>query len=764
MLRFKALHQKSLFFFIVIILITAIQTCLIAQDNSIQSSSKNIIVTDGSGNSYIAGNFKSASLKFGKTVLKNNGQSDIFLAKYDSHSKLVWAKNIGGINDEKLESLVVDPSGNCKITASSFSKDINIAGSYFKPVERGIVFNAEINSSGQTASTKIEKIIAKNSHALQKSLPKLVAIQKTTTDTSITIISPAFGESLKVGTRKVIQWDAQNVEYVLIELSLDNGSTWQPISTTSGYDFTYDWVVPDTISSACLIRISDYDNPEIANTSEQFSIYGKMKWAIQKTDYNSMLQGIYTSASNTTWAVGYNGLMETTNKGATWKARLSGYCLFDVFFLNAKGWAVGLNGTIFHTLDYGETWFEIPSGYNFRFEKIYFTDDLVGYILGSGYLLKTFDGGETWKILQPSEHVIQNMCFLNRDTGWVAGGEGTILKTTDGGKSWSYQQFNGVQYGTLSSVFFINDQVGWACGSGLEIPGGVILKTEDGGTSWEVQQSGVNNFIYSVKFTDSQNGWAVGDEGIMFNTTDGGSNWIEEGSGTLSDLYAVTLFGNDDGWVTGNDGIVLKYKPDSNVPVELTNFSADINNSAVQLNWSTATETNNKGFEIERGLSPTPSQREGAINTAWQKIGFVEGKGTTTDLSNYTFIDNLESISYNGNVSYRIKQIDFDGTCTYSKVISVNIGSTINDYSLSQNYPNPFNPSTVINYSIKNNEHVILKIYNMIGQEVAILVNEVKQPGKYSVNFNAANLASGTYVYSLTAGKYSQVKKMILVK
>ncbi len=398
---------------------------------------------------------------------------------------------------------------------------------------------------------------------------------KTSSDTSITIVSPASGEGLKVGTREVIQWNVQNIEYVLIELSLDNGATWKTITASDAYDFTYDWVVPDTFSSSCLIRISDYDNPEIADTSKQFSIYGKMKWAIQKTDYNSVLQAIYTSASNTTWAVGYNGLIETTNEGATWRARLSGYCLFDVFFLNANGWAVGLNGIIFHTDDYGETWYEVPSGYNFRLEKIRFTDDLVGYILGSGYLLKTFDGGETWTILQPTTHVIQNMCFLNRDTGWVAGNEGTILKTTDGGKSWNYQQFNGTEYGVLNSVFFIDDKNGWACGSGLDVSGGVILKTTDGGESWKLQHSGDNYFIYSVCFTDADNGWAVGDMGIMFSTTDGGSSWIKEGSGTLADLITVSLVGNNNGWVTGNDGVLLKYKPDSDVPVELIDFSAD---------------------------------------------------------------------------------------------------------------------------------------------------------------------------------------------
>ncbi len=136
----RPLQTKNLFSLILfMILFAAIQTNLIAQDNSTQSSNRNVIVTDGFGNSYVAGNFESATLKFGKTVLKNNGQSDIFLAKYDSHSKIIWAKNIGGKNNEKLESLVVDPSGNCKITVTSFSMNINIDGTNLTPEERGTI-------------------------------------------------------------------------------------------------------------------------------------------------------------------------------------------------------------------------------------------------------------------------------------------------------------------------------------------------------------------------------------------------------------------------------------------------------------------------------------------------------------------------------------------------------------------------------------------------------------------------------------------------
>ena len=746
----KTFQQKDFFALsLFLVLFSVLQLDLNAQSKSVQSSSqsssKNIILPDGLGNTYIAGNFNNPSLSFGKTILKNNGLTDIFLAKFDSHSKLIWAKNIGGQSEEKLESLSVDAAGNCIITASSFSSQISVAGNELTPSTRGIIFNAKINSSGQTTSSKIERQLAKNGNGIENSIKK-------SSNLSISIITPSLGDNLKVGTREVIKWSAENIEYVRLDLSLDNGATWQNISINEN-DFSYNWIVPDTISNTCLIRISDFDDPNNADTSEVFSIYGEMKWEMQSTNYNSVLQDVCISATNTTWAVGYNGLIETTNKGATWRARLSGYCLFDVFFLENRGWAVGLNGIIFYTLDYGETWFEISCGYNFRLEKVYFTDDLVGYMLGSGNLLKTSDGGETWILLNPTDHVIQNMYFLNRDTGWVAGGEGTILKTTDGGATWKYQQFNGVQYSTLSSIFFIDDKNGWSCGSGLDVKGGVILKTTDGGESWNLQQSGENSFIYSVCFTDINNGWAVGDMGIMFSTIDGGTSWIKEGSGTLSDLNAVSFKDNNEGWVTGNDGIVLKYAPENGLPVELTNFSASINSSNVELRWSTATELNNKGFEIERKISNT-----------WETIGFVNGKGTTTDLTNYQFADELKSLNQTSTVYYRLKQVDFDGTYSYSKEAAVNFNLIINDFSLQQNYPNPFNPSTSINFSIPQNQQVTLKIYDILGNEVATLLNEAKQAGKYSVDFNASNLASGTYIYSLISGNYSQVRKMILIK
>jgi hypothetical protein len=185
------------------------------------------------------------------------------------------------------------------------------------------------------------------------------------------------------------------------------------------------------------------------------------------------------------------------------------------------------------------------------------------------------------------------------------------------------------------------------------------------------------------------------------------------------------------------------------VPVELTAFTATAINGKVVLSWSTATETNNSGFQIER-----------KSNDTWQQIGFVPGSGTTTELRNYTYSDdNILS----GKYSYRLKQIDFSGKFEYSKVVDVEVGIP-SEYSLEQNYPNPFNPSTTINYSVKEKGLVTLKIFDVLGNEVKTLLNEEKEAGKYSVKLDASQIASGVYFYTLQAGEFISTKKMVLLK
>jgi hypothetical protein len=185
------------------------------------------------------------------------------------------------------------------------------------------------------------------------------------------------------------------------------------------------------------------------------------------------------------------------------------------------------------------------------------------------------------------------------------------------------------------------------------------------------------------------------------------------------------------------------------VPVELISFKGSAIGNEVTLNWITATELNNLGFEVQT--------RTGG---EYQTIGFVEGNGTTTESQSYSFTDkNIE----NGTYYYRLKQIDFDGTFEYSNEITIEVDIPVN-YFLSQNYPNPFNPTTTIKYSLAKEGLVTLRVFDLLGKEVTTLVNEHQQAGTFNANFDGSDLASGVYYYQLKSGDYSDVKKLMLTK
>ncbi len=192
-----------------------------------------------------------------------------------------------------------------------------------------------------------------------------------------------------------------------------------------------------------------------------------------------------------------------------------------------------------------------------------------------------------------------------------------------------------------------------------------------------------------------------------------------------------------------------------NIPVELTSFSAKVNDKNVVLSWVTATELNNHGFEIQRSLKSESGK------DVWSKIGFVEGNGNTTETHLYSFLDG--NIVRPGHYSYRLKQVDFDGKYAYSEVAEIDIKKPVT-YFLSQNYPNPFNPSTTIEFSTPERSHVSLKVYDVLGNEVATLVNGWMESTNHKVIFNADKLASGIYYYTLSAGSFTSTKKLILLK
>ncbi len=195
------------------------------------------------------------------------------------------------------------------------------------------------------------------------------------------------------------------------------------------------------------------------------------------------------------------------------------------------------------------------------------------------------------------------------------------------------------------------------------------------------------------------------------------------------------------------------------IPVELTNFTANVSDGKVNLAWETSSEINNQGFDVERCALSAECQ-------GWDNIGFVSGNGTTTETSDYNFIDEpIES----GLYSYRLKQIDFDGSFEYSSEVDVNF-IFANDFRLSQNYPNPFNPNTTIEYQIPQSSFVTIKVYDALGKEVVTLVNEEKPAGIHEINFSsveklhATSLPSGLYLYKIKAGNFEQTRKMLLLK
>lgn len=235
-------------------------------------------------------------------------------------------------------------------------------------------------------------------------------------------------------------------------------------------------------------------------------------------------------------------------------------------------------------------------------------------------------------------------------------------------------------------------------------------------------------------------------------------------TGLLKDTYgggliSVQMTGKDSFYVSYSiNEIIMVLTYNNVVPVQLTDFTASVllNDNTIQLNWITATETNNFGFEIER-LKDRTIQRFGE----WETIGFIEGHGTSSQTHSYSFNDN-ELLS--GKVNYRLKQIDFDGTFEYSNEMEVNADFTPKEFVLHQNYPNPFNPDTKIEYVVSTPSFVNISVYDILGNKIKEIINEQKDPGNYDITFNGAALSSGIYYYKMTTGNFTSVKKMSLLK
>jgi hypothetical protein len=241
--------------------------------------------------------------------------------------------------------------------------------------------------------------------------------------------------------------------------------------------------------------------------------------------------------------------------------------------------------------------------------------------------------------------------------------------------------------------------------------------------------------------------------GISNTAGTAGLAWATTGTTTKIYTYAPTT-----PWNLSLVTLSTSAITNAPLPVELVNFTGIAQGRTINLSWATKTEINNSGFDVERRAI---NNEQSTMNN-WAKVGFVDGKGTTNAPQSYSYSDVVKAA---GAYSYRLKQIDHNGNFTYSSEVTVKATLSPEDYKLSQNYPNPFNPSTKFNFAVKSTEHVAIKVYNSIGQEVASLFDGVVPADQIQeVTFDGSRLASGIYFYVLRATDRVEVKKMLMMK
>ena len=417
----------------------------------------------------------------------------------------------------------------------------------------------------------------------------------------------------------------------------------------------------------------------------------------------------------------------------------------------------------FLTISYTHAqWIQQNSGVNTDFLKVHFINSYTGYIVGeNGEIIKTTNTGENWVTLNSgTTQNLRSVFFVNADTGWVVGTD-DILITTNGGNTWTYQQS---VITTMNDIDFSNVNTGWVVGTV-----GRILHTTNGGTNWEQQTSGTTEHFSSVDFIDSAKGWTVGTNGSIYFTLNAGSNWLQQNSGTTQDLYSVDFINENTGWTVGYNGTIKK--------------TTNGGNSWNTQDAGTTRDFNSVDFEVGltglRGWVLSPYKLYNSTNggITWTEQDMApntQGIGQryfsiSKPVSKYSELSTTGTIGVDdfseAITAYIVGDSGTIQKTTNGGVFVTNNNTTIPDmYALHQNYPNPFNPGTTITFDLPKSGFVSLIIYDVLGREVAVLLNKKLKAGSYTGTWNAESYNSGVYFYRLTAGDYVETKKMLLIK
>lgn len=393
---------------------------------------------------------------------------------------------------------------------------------------------------------------------------------------------------------------------------------------------------------------------------------------------------------------------------------------------------------------YTQTWFRQPFFFWQRWHDIRFANPQLGYIVGEhGTLLRTANGGTSW-----SEHPIGiNLSFYKLhvrsvDTLFAVGDFGSLYRSIDSGSVWARITVPTTR--DLRSIVFPTPQVGWVAGDGT------VFRTTDGGASWSTLLTDSTRSFYDVAAFGQNDALVLGSNGSAFATTNAGATWQLRSTGSSKHIYASVTSGSSTVWAVGDSGLVLQ---STNRGINWTNVSAP---TVVPL----------RGISLINSQSLFVSGNSGTIfyTTNGGANWYSQYTADSHDLNAVAFLDSSHGYAVgNGGT---ILTTTSAGTVTGVALA----GSLPDEFKLFQNYPNPFNPQTTIEYAVPKAGLATLKIYNILGQEVATLLNERLNEGRHQMQWNGRNVASGVYFYRLIlapsdgSASLNQTKKMLLIK
>ncbi len=329
------------------------------------------------------------------------------------------------------------------------------------------------------------------------------------------------------------------------------------------------------------------------------------------------------------WAVGWTGLMQTTDGGLSWSNNDSIHGNSLCFVDNLNGWVVDKGGNIYRTENGGTTWGLQESGTEGELMSVYFTDPLNGWIVSRGNLhpaviLHTDNGGNTWQIQDTVNNTLYSIMFLDENNGWAVGGNGNIYSTNNGGQNWNHTKIGDQYEFILKSVYFINEYTGWVAGSE-----GTIYHTQDGGVNWIEQSSWTNCYLKSIFFTDLNNGWACGgDYGMpsrIISTNNGGLTWqlqvIDIGRWFASLYFTDT----NNGWAVGFGGMIMHTENGGFVEIKEPQINKSSTN--IQCYPNPFSETTTLSYSLKQKSVVSIEIYNSQGQSVFKQIGEVKSEG-----------------------------------------------------------------------------------------------------------------------------------------